>query len=667
MSSMDAKKDARFRGNKVRPDQKFKSADKLTCAYCKKPGHLISDCLSLKNRNKVSAAQSVQDDNDDDEHDENYDSSVEQEQEHSDNEEQSDHDSDSDDNNRRDDDDDDLSHHSRHRHHHEDSDTDNAEKVASVQGHARVRQCLDAITFGPSQQVWSASLHLKTSDGTEHPVHDVMLDSGADPDLITMDVVKRAKLTLVPPTTSRTLKFGDGHEQQALGTVTLSGVMTFAAINKAPYHFTNAVFEVLPQSVASVLIGVHTLKLMFPDNELLQCHNNLPQRAQAPAPTLSISISHSTDSIVNQPNFYYLLFDNMISVATTISKRQIVSASASVTDVQTVKVAAAPVAARSQVSTNAETRLSQCKPLTKPLTLTSDILKTATLPLKLSTNAEMPSLKSKQLTKPTALTLDKKQCLPAATQNVSVPAEMQLLDKQTTLTTDADAVLKAAKLKAIATQTTIQPTEQQLLLLGYNVVPSMREMITDLHHFLPCDELPPKALVKTPDSLNDAQLIKIRAQILQRAKSLIDYNVAITGFCNDPAATVYIHMTPENQKLCHTRQYPMPEALVQLADEVIQNWGKKGLTEPAAIGTIVNNPILVAPKKAEDGSWTAIRVCLDLRNVNKRMDNDDRYEIPRITDALARLRGMKYFGQLDLEWAYLQFPIAKEYYVHLGW
>ena len=104
----------------------------------------------------------------------------------------------------------------------------------------------------------------------------------------------------------------------------------------------------------------------------------------------------------------------------------------------------------------------------------------------------------------------------------------------------------------------------------------------------------------------------------------------------------------------------MPEALVPLADEVIQNWRKKGLTEPAAIGTVVNNPILVAPKKAEDGSWTAIRVCLDLRNVNKRMDNDDRYEIPRITDALARLRGMKYFGQLDLEWAYLQFPIAKE-------
>ena len=60
----------------------------------------------------------------------------------------------------------------------------------------------------------------------EHPVHDVMLDSGADPDLITMDVVKRAKLTLIPPTSSRTLKFGDGHEQPALGTVILTGVMT---------------------------------------------------------------------------------------------------------------------------------------------------------------------------------------------------------------------------------------------------------------------------------------------------------------------------------------------------------------------------------------------------------------------------------------------------------
>ena len=158
----------------------------------------------------------------------------------------------------------------------------------------------------------------------------------------------------------------------------------------------------------------------------------------------------------------------------------------------------------------------------------------------------------------------------------------------------------------------------------------------------------PKTVVSSPPAIRlSLGLDEIRARIMQRCKSLLDANNALTGFCNDPRSIVHIEMSLEDEKQCFTRQYPIPLSLVPLADEVITTWRNKPITEPALPGTLVNNPILVAPKKNAENLWLAIRVCLDLRNVNKRLKNDDYYQIPRISEILTLKVGRPRYG-LDI-------------------
>ena len=470
--------------------------------------------------------------------------------------------------------------------------------MSVIQDHSQVRQVLDNISLGTSPFKWSVTLHINTVEQHGFVVNDILLDSGADPDVITMDTVKQAGLTIIPAEKARMLKFGDGHEQAAIGTVKVTGSMTFTNITKEPYQFNETVFEVLPNSVASILIGVNTLKLMFPDNELLQCHNdNVCSRKVA-------TLSNQNNLTDKQTQFYYSLFDNSFKIATVTRRDNRLKINRDGTNINK--------------STSSNLSAVAAKPVTQ-----SDELQRALTQIDKESHSEAPNNRSAQAP-------------------------------------DIQTILKAAKDKAVQTKQKVIPTDPQLLLLGYNVLPSLREVVTDLSHFIHTDELPPKALVHTPATLDDAQLKAHRTAMIHRAKSLLVFNEAITGFCNDPSAIVNINITDEDAHKCYTRQYPMPEALVPLVDEVIQNWKSKGLLEIAAIGTIINNAILAAPKKGDDGSWTALRVCMDFRTINKYMKNYDKYPIPRISDALARLRGKKYFGQLDLEWAYLQFPLDKE-------
>ena len=182
--------------------------------------------------------------------------------------------------------------------------------MSVIQDHSQVRQVLDNISLGTSPFKWSVTLHINTVEQHGLVVNDILLDSGADPDVITMDTVKQAGLTIIPAEKARMLKFGDGHEQAAIGTVKVTGSMTFTNITKEPYQFNEAVFEVLPNSVASILIGVNTLKLMFPDNELLQCHNdNVCSRKVA-------TLSNQNNLTDKQTQFYYSLFDNSFKIAT---------------------------------------------------------------------------------------------------------------------------------------------------------------------------------------------------------------------------------------------------------------------------------------------------------------------------------------------------------------
>ena len=110
-------------------------------------------------------------------------------------------------------------------------------------------------------------------------------------------------------------------------------------------------------------------------------------------------------------------------------------------------------------------------------------------------------------------------------------------------------------------------------------------------------------------------------------------------------------------KKLFTQQYTIPHALQDRADEVVQRWISSGKVVKAPIGCPYNNPILVAPKKDENGEMTGIRVCLDVRKLNAALVDTDRFEIPLIRTVLSRLQGSSIFGEFDLSEAYLQFQL----------
>ena len=90
---------------------------------------------------------------------------------------------------------------------------------------------------------------------------------------------------------------------------------------------------------------------------------------------------------------------------------------------------------------------------------------------------------------------------------------------------------------------------------------------------------------------------------------------------------------------------------------VLQRWIETGKVVRADPGCIFNSPLLVVPKTDKNGEVYDIRVCIDVRQLNKYLEEDDKFEIPRIPDVLERFKGCKFFGELDLSEAYFQFQI----------
>ena len=131
-------------------------------------------------------------------------------------------------------------------------------------------------------------------------------------------------------------------------------------------------------------------------------------------------------------------------------------------------------------------------------------------------------------------------------------------------------------------------------------------------------------------------------------------------FCNHPDATVKLSVKQEHEDKIFRRQYKMPESLREATREVIQRWFKEGKIVKAPKGCKFNTPLLVVPKYDKDGKITGIRVCIDVRQLNKYLEEDDRFEIPYIPDVLSAFKGAKLFGEFDLKEAFNQFVVAQD-------
>ena len=138
-------------------------------------------------------------------------------------------------------------------------------------------------------------------------------------------------------------------------------------------------------------------------------------------------------------------------------------------------------------------------------------------------------------------------------------------------------------------------------------------------------------------------------------------NAAITGFCTDPASIIDLTVRAGDERHVHRPQYPLARSLWPVIDEILKKWLEKGtITNKVPKNCPFNSPLLAAPKKDIHGNKTGTRVCIDVRQLNKYLIEDDRFQLPRIPDLLAAFGGKMLFGEFDLSEAYTQFKLSAD-------
>ena len=156
----------------------------------------------------------------------------------------------------------------------------------------------------------------------------------------------------------------------------------------------------------------------------------------------------------------------------------------------------------------------------------------------------------------------------------------------------------------------------------------------------------------TPDIIKQQYSSKLNTLLMHLCT-----NEAITGFCTLPGSQVELIIDESKKHLLFRRQYPIPQTLWSLANDVILRWFDTGKTMLAPVGCEFNLPLTIAPKKDDNGQLTGIRVCLDTRILNAILLSTDKFLIPQIRDTIAMFAHCNLFGEFDLSEAYLQFPL----------
>ena len=175
----------------------------------------------------------------------------------------------------------------------------------------------------------------------------------------------------------------------------------------------------------------------------------------------------------------------------------------------------------------------------------------------------------------------------------------------------------------------------------------------------PTDEQPVRVQAQTPTELEQQYAAK-RNKLLASPlfQQLLSTNASIKQRCNIPEAVLKLHLDLDRiGGHLYTRQYQLPQKLLTRADVVVQRWLSTKVIIKAPVGCRYNTPLVVAPKKDEQGTMTGIRVCLDLRKLNRAQVDIDHFEIPYIRTVLEHLAGCRIFGEYDLSEAYLQIPL----------
>ena len=184
---------------------------------------------------------------------------------------------------------------------------------------------------------------------------------------------------------------------------------------------------------------------------------------------------------------------------------------------------------------------------------------------------------------------------------------------------------------------------------------SLTDQVSDIGvGVTPPEEMPEKPVSTTPDE-KEPHHKKQREKLLLAIAEHLQKNFESPMFCTHPDSIVKLSVKPEHRSKIFRSQYKLAESLKEPTREILKRWLIEGKIVYAPGGCKYNTPLLVVPKYDKDGKITGIRVCADVRQLNKYLEEDDRFEIPRIPDVLAAFSGAKLFGEFDLKEAYNQF------------
>ena len=186
------------------------------------------------------------------------------------------------------------------------------------------------------------------------------------------------------------------------------------------------------------------------------------------------------------------------------------------------------------------------------------------------------------------------------------------------------------------------------------------QLSTDGVGGIPIDEVPNRLLSYTV--LVNSDHDRRRVELLMKLAVIHAKNETGdgSGFCNHPDSVIKLHVNSEDEKHLFRKQYPIPQALLPALNKVLERWRDAGKIKLAPPGTKFNSPLLVVPKKDENGKMTKVRVCIDIRQLNLYLIENDRFQLPFIPDVLAAFAGGKLFGEYDLSEAYYQFRVQVE-------
>jgi transposase InsO family protein len=109
-------------------------------------------------------------------------------------------------------------------------------------------------------------------------------------------------------------------------------------------------------------------------------------------------------------------------------------------------------------------------------------------------------------------------------------------------------------------------------------------------------------------------------------------------------------------------QYPLASKWHEQITARVSEWLAKGWIRKTKSDNPWSFPLMAVAKKGENGTKSEMRLCIDLRELNKLLQNVA-YPLPRIQSLMMGLHGSQYFGTFDQADSYHQWPIAAE---HIG-